>query len=269
MGVKGALLAIDGYNEGSFAVLPIAERRYITRLSSAGKPEWVTNQLINATTHAFGFVITLASLLTRYRTAGFVTVPELAMNLASLATYFCSAYYHCFGLSGKDIKTYKITRLMDHLSVYVTATTSVVVSVLELSKLYQTSLPAWFPQLPIALGLFSIYNKLKQREHQKTLYFLASAFAVGLTAMLGIVHVALQPHDPVDAEVTNVTKLVFTSYLFIGVGAVLYGLRWPTIIKGVLASHEIWHCFVLLSGGCMNLAILLSEKILREHPHSK
>ncbi|MFT6831288.1 MAG: hemolysin III, partial [Planctomycetota bacterium] len=40
-------------------------------------------------------------------------------------------------------------------------------------------------------------------------------------------------------------RLLIMGGVMYSIGAVLMGLQWPTLVPGVIGSHEIWHVAVL------------------------
>eukprot|EP00767_Chilomastix_cuspidata_P005281 gnl/Chilomastix_cuspidata/5485.p1 GENE.gnl/Chilomastix_cuspidata/5485~~gnl/Chilomastix_cuspidata/5485.p1 ORF type:complete len:266 (+),score=39.67 gnl/Chilomastix_cuspidata/5485:869-1666(+) len=236
--------------------LPRDVRMLNHRLCSCRRPEWITDQVFNTSSHllsgaAFAALLpmTVRRCVESGRNSGEIAWVIIA-HLSVINIFLASAVYHSVGLSGYSFTAYLGTRMWDHTAILVgIAANTQMVGRLALGARWSRPLA----MLTILSAAAAIIGKLRGGEKQSTARFFASILGVAVSPLL------LTPHLAHVLGQQAAGCLFKAAGAFV-TGAAVYASRRITIVRGVFGAHEIWHSFTIL--GFAFLFRFISEHVV-------
>jgi hemolysin III len=202
---------------------------------------------VNGLTHlaggllaSIGLILLLGMATRAGRTDQFVAFGIFGFSL--IALYTASALYHLLPLSPAGVAR---LRRMDHMSIFLLiAGTCTPFCLLALDGGWRVGLLA----IVWALALCGILLKLFWMDTSRW-------FSVALYLGMGWVALVAAP-ALFRAVPAGGMAWVLAGALVYSVGALIYGLKRPNPIPGVLGFHELWHLFVIAGSACHFWAVL-------------
>ena len=202
---------------------------------------------VNGLTHlaggllaSVGLIVLLASATRAGRVDQFVAFGIFGFSLIGL--YTASALYHLLPLSPAGVTR---LRRVDHMSIFLLiAGTYTPFCLLALDGGWRVGLLC----LVWGLALCGILLKL---------LWMGAPRWLSVALYLGIGWVALIPAPALFRAIpAGGMAWVLAGALVYSGGALIYGLRRPNPIPGVLGFHELWHLFVVAGSACHFWAVL-------------
>ena len=196
---------------------------------------------INGLTHlvggllaALGLMVLLARALSAGRADQFVAFGIFGLSLVAL--YTASALYHPLPLSPIGVAR---LRRVDHMMIFVLiAGTYTPICLLALDNGWREGLLA----LIWGLALCGILLKLLWMDAPRWL---------SVMLYLGMGWIAVLAASAIFQAVPAMgIAWILAGGLVYSAGALIYGLKRPNLIPGVLGFHELWHLFVVAGSAC-------------------
>jgi hemolysin III len=202
---------------------------------------------VNGLTHlvgglmaAVGLIVLLATAANAGRSDQIVAFSVFGSSL--IALYTASALYHLLPRSPRGVAR---LRRLDHMSIFVLiAGTYTPFCLLALDGGWRVGLLS----LVWGLALCGILLKLFWMEAPR---WLSVALYLGMGWVALVAAPALFRAVPAGGM-----AWVLAGALVYSAGALIYGLKRPNPIPGVLGFHELWHLFVLAGSACHFWAVL-------------
>jgi hemolysin III len=202
---------------------------------------------VNGLTHlagallaSIGLIVLLASATRAGRMDQLVAFGIFGFSL--IALYTASALYHLLPLSPAGVAR---LRRVDHISIFVLiAGTYTPFCLLALDGGWRVGLLG----LVWGLALCGILLKFLWMDAPR---WLSVALYLGMGWVAVIAAPALFQAVPTGGMVW-----VLAGALVYSAGALIYGLRRPNPVPGVLGFHELWHLFVVAGSACHFWAVL-------------
>ena len=202
---------------------------------------------INALTHlaggllaSIGLIMLLARAASEGRADQLVAFAIFGFSL--IALYSASALYHLLPLSAAGVAR---MRRVDHISIFVLiASTYTPFCLLALDGRWRVGLLG----LVWGLALCGILLKFLWMDAPR---WLSVALYLGMGWVALVAAPALFQALPAGGM-----AWVLAGALVYSAGALIYGLRRPNPIPGVLGFHELWHLFVMAGSACHFWAVL-------------
>jgi hemolysin III len=202
---------------------------------------------VNGLTHlaggllaSVGLIVLLATAASEGRVDQLVAFGIFGFSLIGL--YTASALYHLLPLSPAGVAR---LRRVDHISIFVLiAGTYTPFCLLALDGAWRVGLFC----LIWGLALCGILLKLIWMDAPR---WLSVALYLGMGWVAVIAAPALFRAVPAGGM-----AWVLGGALAYSVGALVYGLRRPNLMPGVLGFHELWHLFVVAGSACHFWAVL-------------
>jgi hemolysin III len=202
---------------------------------------------VNGLTHlagallaSVGLIVLLATAVRAGRVDQIVAFGIFGFSL--IALYTASALYHLLPLSPAGVAR---LRRVDHMSIFVLiAGTYTPFCLLALDGGWRVGLLS----LIWGLALCGIILKLLWMDAPR---WLSVMLYLGMGWVAVIAAPALFRAVPLGGM-----AWVLAGALVYSVGALIYGLRRPNPVPGVLGFHELWHLFVIAGSACHFWAVL-------------
>jgi hemolysin III len=216
-------------------------------LSKEQKRKKRLREPINGLTHlaggllaSVGLIVLLATAASEGRWDQLVAFGVFGTSL--IALYTASALYHLLPLTPAGVAK---LRRVDHMSIFVLiAGTYTPFCLLALDGGWRVGLLG----LVWGLALCGILLKLFWMEASR---WLSVALYLGMGWVAVIATPALFRAVPAGGM-----AWVLAGALVYSVGALIYGLKRPNPMPGVLGFHELWHLFVMAGSACHFWAVL-------------
>lgn len=191
---------------------------------------------VNALTHLFGAVLSLAGLAlllvqAAFRGTAWDLVSVAIFGVSLFLLYLASGLYHGLRLSPRGLAW---MRRLDHISIYLLIAgtyTPFCLGPLRTSWGWALLGTIW------SLALLGIAVKLLWMDAPRWLYVL---FYVLMGWMVVVAFVPL-----VEATPPLSVAFLLSGGVIYTLGAVIYATKWPKGLPGRFGFHEIWHLFVL------------------------
>ncbi len=202
---------------------------------------------VNGLTHAVGAVLALIVLGALTIAAGQAGKPTHVVSFAVfgaslVALYASSALYHLLPLAPAGVAR---LRLLDHAMIYILiAGTYTPVCLIALQGGARWGLLSVVWSLAVLGATLKLGWRALPRWLSTVFYVLMGWCALGAAPWL----LRMVPAGALWWIVAG--GVAYTA------GACVYALRRPTLIRGVIESHELWHLFVLLGSACHVWAML-------------
>jgi hemolysin III len=198
------------------------------------------SHLVGGLIASVGLVVLLATAADAGRVDQLVAFGIFGFSL--IALYVASALYHLLPLSPRGVAR---LRRVDHMSIFVLiAGTYTPFCLLALDGGWRVGLLS----LVWGLALCGILLKLLWMEAPR---WLSVALYLGMGWVALVAAPALFRAVPAGGMVW-----VLGGGLVYSAGALIYGLKRPNPIPGVLGFHELWHLFVMAGSACHFWAVL-------------
>jgi hemolysin III len=219
----------------------------VPRVSKGPKTRKRLREPVNGLTHltggllaSIGLIVLLVTAASEGRTDQLVAFGIFGFSLITL--YSASALYHLLPLSPLGVAR---LRRVDHMSIFLLiAGTYTPFCLLALDGGWQVALLC----LIWGLALCGILLKLLWMEAPR---WLSVALYLGMGWVALVAAPALFRAVPAGGMVW-----VLGGALVYSAGALIYGLKRPNPIPGVLGFHELWHLFVMAGSACHFWAVL-------------
>ena len=217
------------------------------RVSNERKHRKKFREPVNGLTHlvgglfaSVGLIVLLATATSEGRVDQLVAFTVFGFSL--IALYSASALYHLLPLSPRGVAR---LRRVDHMSIFLLiAGTYTPFCLLALDGGWRVGLLG----LVWGLALCGIVLKLLWMNAPR---WLSVALYLGLGWVALVAAPALFRAVPAGGM-----AWVLGGALVYSVGALIYGLKRPNPIPGVLGFHELWHLFVMAGSACHFWAVL-------------
>lgn len=191
---------------------------------------------VSGLTHLLGALLSVAGLVWLILEAGksgsvWHVVSFTVFGISLILLYSASSLYHLLPLSARGNQ---MLRRVDHMMIYVLiAGTYTPFCLIPLRGAWGWTL------LGIVWGL-AIAGIILKAVWLHAPRWLSTGFYLGMGWLVVIAIFPLVRTLPPGA-----LTWMAAGGLFYTVGAVIYALKWPTIIPRLLGFHEIWHLFVM------------------------
>jgi hemolysin III len=216
-------------------------------VSKSQKRKKKLREPVNGLTHLVGGLLAFVGLIVLLaKAASGGRVDQLVafgvFGFSLIALYTASALYHLLPLSAAGTAR---LRLVDHMSIFVLiAGTYTPFCLLALDGGWRVGLLS----LVWGLALCGILLKLLWMEAPR---WLSVALYLGMGWVALVAAPALFRALPAGGM-----AWVLAGALVYSAGALVYGLKRPNPIPGVLGFHEVWHLFVMAGSACHFWAVL-------------
>lgn len=206
------------------------------------KPEAVTNEVFNTTSHLFGGIVALAGIVILIVQSN-STVKRVSFTLYGLSLLmmlFGSALHHGVGLHwGISIKLYRALRLVDHEGIFfVIAGTLTPFALVVIGGALGITLVIYMYFIMVCGVTMKLVLRHTVNQNIFNFIYLLMGWSCVLIFKPIKQNIGLAP-----------IWYVLGGGLAFTVGIIFFSLEKPNPWPGVFCSHEIWHIFVLIGVG--------------------